>query len=284
MVAQLLDVLLDHSAEGYEEAVELMNMHTYGEPRSFEGLRPQILKAAANIALWKPVANDWNETKFEQIFTWMLDKSREDPDARTLALTLAKTLANSEDFSAARLLKSVMHKLLSNFPGIVWPIIGQAIVSDERRAMLLELDLGDAFTFGREGNPVIQSLPADTLFGWCHAHPERAPAFAARTVPVLTTQEGSDTERSLHPLMIRLLDEFGERDDVQQAVASNIHTFGWSGSMTTYFAQYEEPLTNLLEHPKIKLRRWAKDVLTQIRGSIENARRHDEEYEAQNEV
>ncbi len=283
VVAQLLDVLLDHSAEAYEEAVELMSMHTYGEPGSFEGLRPQILKAAANIARWKPAANDWNETKFEQILTWMLDKGREDPDARTLALTLAKTVANVEDFSTERLLRPVIRKLLSNFPEIVWPIIGQAIVSDERRAMLLELDFGDAFAFGRESNPVIQSLPEDTLFGWCHAYTEHAPAFAAKTVPVLAPQ-GDGAVRPLNPLMIRLLDEFGERDDVQRAVMSNIHTFGWSGSMTTYFAQFEEPLTNLLQHPKLKLRRWARDVLREIHTSIESARSHDEEYDAQNEI
>ena len=174
--------------------------------------------------------------------------------------------------------------LLSGFPEIAWQLIGEAVVSDRRSAALLKFTLGDQFAFASESNPVILNLPQETLFAWCHAHPDCGPAFVAELVPVLTTKEVDAPERSLHPVMERLLDEFGERDDVRLAIDLNINTFGWMGSMTTYFALYKEPLNKLSQHPKPEVRSWAKTMLRQLDASVANARSRDEEQEALGEM
>ena len=118
------------------------------------------------------------------------------------------------------------------------------------------------------------------MFAWCHANPNRAPAFSAETIPVLTAGGVDAPERSLHPLMSRLLDEFGERTDVLQAVERNIHSFSWSGSRTTYYASYKEPLGQLIQHPKPKVSRWAKTMRLQLDDAVASARNEDEEREA----
>ena len=77
---------------------------------------------------------------------------------------------------------------------------------------------------------------------------------------------------------------FGDREDVRQAVALNMHNFGWWGSVRTYYALYQEPLSALCDHPKPKVRRWAKSLLQQLGTEVENARNEDEEREAQQDV
>ena len=77
--------------------------------------------------------------------------------------------------------------------------------------------------------------------------------------------------------MIRLLDEFGDREDVHQAVLGNMHTFSWSGSPASRFALYEEPLRTLRNHSKPKVRRWAAATLRGLAATIENV--HNEEKE-----
>ena len=211
---------------------------------------------------------------------WVLGKGRRNPDARATALALAKAVANMEGFNDDLLIKPLLPKLLSGFPEIAWPLIGQAIVSDQRRASRLRYVLGDPYSFGRKANPVILSLPEDTLFAWCDASPDSAPAFLAVTIPVLATQGVDAPERTLHPVIARLLNEFGDRKDVLQAVESNIHTFGWSGSRTTYYAPYKEPLGKLLQHSKPEVRRWARIMLRQLDDVVANAREEDEEREA----
>ena len=185
---------------------------------------------------------------FDQILTWILEKGRQDPDARATALCLARAIANFTDWRDVQVIKPIVPLLLLGFPEIVLPLVGQAIVSEPARAWLLEGVLGDGFSSDPEQNPPIPSLPEDVLFAWCHAYPDRVPAFAAAIVPVLTTHRVDTLDPSLHPVTVRLLDEFGDREDVLEAIGRNMHTFGWIGSITTYFALYEEPLSTLCDH------------------------------------
>ena len=281
-VAPLFDAMLDHSAETFAEAMELMWMYAHGAPDRLDRFRPHIRKAAENVARWVrsqggSMAN--YDSNFENLMKWMLEKGRQDPDARATALTLATALVSIADWNEGEIMEPVVSLLLSGFPEIAWPIVGQAIVSDQGLAWHFESILGDM-----DQNPAILSLPEDTLFAWCHAHPDRAPAFVAATVPVLTTYRIEAPEQSLHPVVIRLFDEFGDRDDVLQAVSLNMENFSWSGSVTNYFTLYLEPLRTLHNHPKWQVRRWAKAMLRHLDTRIEHARNEDEEWEAQWEI
>ena len=77
--------------------------------------------------------------------------------------------------------------------------------------------------------------------------------------------------------MIRLLDEFGDREGVLQALLGNMHTFSWSGSLANRFPLNEEPSRTLRGHPNPKVRRWATATLRGLAATIENL--HDEEEE-----
>ncbi len=294
-VASLLDAMLDHNTEAFAEAILLMGAYSFGAPEKLEDLLPQILKLAGYATQWGPTVPHQTgdpsrdpsmyQYHFEKIVNHMLAKGREDPDARATALALARGLAKVEGLDDDLLTKPVLSKLLSSFTEISWPLIGQAIVSNRRRAMLFEAILGDPYTFGREPNPVILHLPEDTLFAWCHAHPDLAPAFAAQIVPVLSTKQ-VDAELSLHPVMDRLLDEFGERDDVREAIESNVPPFGWFGSETAHFRLYLELFKKLADHPKykLKLRRWIRKMKRNLRDSIKDATTRDQERGAPWEV
>ena len=280
-IAPLFDVMLDHDAEAFEVAVDLMGTCVRGAPGKLEGLRPQIRKSVQNLTRWKQLQGQQMAVhSFGRIVAWMLEKGREDSDARATALALAKTLVNVEDHDGERFVIPVVPVLLSSFPEIAWPLIGQAIVSDQQRAWRLARVLRGRRSADGENNPVILSLPEDTLFAWCHAHPDRAPAFVAGVVPVLTSREVEASERSLHPVMIRLLDEFGDREGVPRAVLGNMHTFSWWGSLASHFALYKEPLSTLRDHPKPEVRRWATATLRGLAATIENAHNEEEEREA----
>ena len=85
--------------------------------------------------------------------------------------------------------------------------------------------------------------------------------------------------------MARLLEEFGDREDVLQAVGSNIHSYcGW-GSPTGYFALYEAPLSMLRdEHPSARVRRWAKATLRALAAASEGIRTEEDEWAARHDA
>ena len=284
-VMPLIDVMLDHGAEAFAVAMGLMVSCAHGIPGKIAGFRPQIRKSVENFTRWRQLRKQQGAVAdFELIVHWMLERGREDGDARAAAFALAKALVDDEDYSGEDFIEPMIPVLLSGFPEIVWPLIGQAIVSDQQQAWRLAHVLRGRRSADNEHNPIILSLPEDTLFAWCHAHPDQAPAFAAGVMPVLASSELDASEQSMHPVMVRLLDEFGDREGVLQAVLGNMHTFSWSGSLASYFALYEQPLKALRNHPKPKVRRWATATLRGLAATIKNVHDEEEEREARREV
>ena len=281
-IVPLFDALFEYSADAFAMGVDLMAMYTHGDREKLKALRPHVLRASECVMRWdqsRPYHMAVHH--FGELVRRILENGREDADARAIALSLARALVSDEGEVQQRFVEPVLDLLLSMFPEITWPLIGQAIVSDPDQAWRLERVLGGTIGSAREEVAAILELPEDTLFAWCHAHPGSAPAFVARVVPALTTYSHETSDRSLHPVLVRLLNEFGDRDDVLDAMVVRMHTFGWSGSLTNYFALYEKPLGTLLEHPKAKVRRWAKRTLRGLAKAIEAARNQDEEREAQ---
>lgn len=284
-VAGLLDELFEYSAEAFAIGLDLIGMYAYRRLDVLEELRPQVLRAAERISQWDQVRGEtMGAHHFQKVMTWILTKGRQDPDAPTVALTLSRAVVDCDQPINDSFIQPLLPRLLSDFPEISWSLIGQAIVSDRRQAWRLEFVLGSSLSVADEANPVILRLPEEALFAWCHAHPDTAPAFSAAVLPVLAPQSTETPQHGLHPVMARLLDLFGDRQPVLDALARNICSFGWRGSVVPYFARYEEPLQTLFDHHQVKVRIWARRMLDQVRLEMDRYRIEDEEFEAQGEL
>jgi hypothetical protein len=277
IVSPLFDDLLQSEAEAYSVGLELIVMYAYGRRGSLEYLRPQLRLVADNASmLSKHNQYHMDQPHFSELMEWILAKGRDDADARSIALALAKGIAAANRDFNDEPAKPLLPRLLRDFPEIVWPIIGHAIIADRRKRWRFEYLMRGSGSPSDDRCNLLQ-LPEEVLFAWCHAHPEKAPAFAARVVPLLKESDAQETTSKLHPVMKRIIDEFGDRDNVLDALTSNIHTFSWSGSLTTYYALYDEPLRDLESHRLGTVRRWAKTTLSQLRRAGEEARFEDEE-------
>ena len=289
--ARLIDVLIDHSGEGFASAQDLLEMYLHNDRTRLETFRPQVRKIAENMLRWPWTgqANDLDSYHFEQLITCMLGKGPDDPDAAATAMALAKVVATlpdvDYDYKKEEALQTVLPILLSKFSGIAWQLIGSAIISTER-VYVFESFMSGGIQFGHQRvNSPLLSLPEDTLFAWCHSHPEQAPAFVARTVLFLTSDDSnSDPVVSVHPVMVRLLEDFGDRENVTSALISNISSGGWGGSIEAFhqkkYEKKREPIKLLLEHPHKNVRRWAKDALDKIQTMLEQARNWDAHSQA----
>ena len=283
-VVPLFDALIDHSPQGMAECADLMGMYVWGAPEKLGDLSSQVIKLAEKSDDWgTDRGRRTDDYRFQELMKSALNRGRNDGLGRSIALGLSKSFVKIDGYRSHRLFEPILPLLLSGFPEIAWPIIGQAIVADERTAALLMFELGGGMSFSDEPDSAILNLPEDVLFAWCYANPEGAPAFAARNLPFLTTLDRNATEREIHPRMLRLIDEFGHREDVREEIAANTHTFGWSGSTTEYYEMFYEPLAGLADHQNRDVRRWATQVRNELKDAFERAKNEDEEREARSE-
>ena len=282
VLAPLFDVLIEQDAKGFVVAVDLIESYIHGDPRRLKALHEQVHKMVQNVTRWALGYDEMSVYSFKGIVLAVLEKGRRNRMARAIALELTRVLVDSDYYRDTYLLESVLPILLSGFPEISWPLIGQAIVLEHGNAWRLEEILGDS-SFDAKGDAIILSLPEDTLFAWCHAHPDGAPAFAGRVLPVLLDRDRSSTP-VVHPRITRLVEEFGERKDVQQAIMQNIESSGWIGSKASVYAQLEAPLRALDTHREPQVRDWAKKILKDLGDRKREAMRDDEEQEVRAEL
>ena len=277
-VATLFDAMLDQGGDSFVAVIRLMTGYISDEIDRLDDLRPQVRACAENVAKFEFSLSGMRfNYYFEQIMKWMLEQGRQDPDARATALALADAVVERVELDDDGLLQSLIPMLLTDFPDIVWSRIGQAIISARRERRF------QYFLFQRllredsyRGRRLILHLPEETMLSWCHAYPEYAPAFMATVVPVLTAYYGF--QQSLHPYMTRLLDEFGDREDVRQAISGNIHTFHGKG--TVYYYQFHlESLKALRDHKNAQVRCWSETMLKSLDEAIKAADIYDYDEE-----
>jgi DNA-binding transcriptional regulator YiaG len=280
VLAPLFDLLLESDGAAYSGALDLIGMYVHGQLERLEELRAQLKLAACNVGRRpKRRGSQMDAHHFKEMLGWLLAKGWADPDARTIALTLARFIAAEPDSDAVEFIKPLLPKMLADFAPVVWPVFGQAIATDRAKAWQLEHALGDSFSFD-EKKPAVLSVPEDILFAWCHASPDAGPAFLARIIPVLAAVRDDCPDRVLHPLTKRLLNEFGDRSDVLGQLSANMHTYSWSGSRTTYFVMYDAPLRSLATHPIAAVRQWAAKMHMAFCREMAEAKNQDEELSA----
>lgn len=280
-LAPLFDCLLGMEEQGFFVALYLMHMYAFRNEDVLEGLRPQLRRAARIFGSLRQrtVSGVFGDAHFEELMKWLLKRGRQDADARAIAMDLARALIEANDLDRINLVGPLVPRLLADFPEITWSLLGAAIAHSGGAAWNLQYALGKEL-FAHCHAPIL-SLPEDTMFAWCHANPDIAPAFVARIVPLLKSSDPKDPARKLHPIIERLLDEFGQRSDVRQAISINLHNFGWTGCVASYFALYREPFRELEKHPIGAVGQWAKKMCTQLDQQIKAATDEDDEERAQ---
>ena len=233
---------------------------------------------------------------YETLMNWLLSKGIEDFDAKEAAMIIAGQIVK-EDFSYSTIdmIREIMPCLLSNFADLVWPTLGRTVAENESKTQRFLEMLGHRAPRAK-GTPIL-SLPENTLFGWCNANPEIGPAFAAKALPVakelyetesyrvmhvvieavdrLRAGEEKITDDEIHPTARRLLNEFGERNNVLEMLELNIRYF--CGGYGDYIILFREPLRSIADHEKGPVREWVGKMLGKVDKRIEEIRMQDKD-------
>ena len=273
-VAPLFDLLLKKEDPlCFSLALHLMYLYSYRQEERLEDLRPQLLLAARYPMMKAEEFYDnlSHEHCYETLMNWIISKGNTDADAREAAIIIAKQLvAEDLTYDGERMIAQVLPDLLSNFAEIIWPLISNVLMEDGdyswedgRRSWRVSMILRGEPSTGNNSKPIL-NLPENILFGWCHASPKIGPAFIAQTFPLLKEHGQETASEEFHPVIKRLLDEFGDREDILAALSANISAFSGWGSEANHLGRYIEPLQSIENHDKGLVRRWVKKTLRHI--------------------
>ena len=182
-VAPLFEALLDKGSEGFGTAVRIMRMYVRGSPEKLQALGAQVCRTAR--CLHRQI-EEQHSTRWNTDFVMLMEEAMHalgpgNAEARATAETLAHVVAGTAIWLDGSFERRMIGMLLTEFREVTWPIISEAIVSEDGRSRedRWRFVLGVRNGVGAGETPLILSIPEAELWAWCRRHPAHAPLFLA---------------------------------------------------------------------------------------------------------
>ena len=165
--------------------------------------------------------------------------------------------------------------LLEKYFDVVWPDLSDALSGkDEWLSYRLQQLLGDRIsnTLMAQGLLFRQDHTAE-LIGWCERDPQNNPPILMSMAPVEGTSE------SFSPIVLELINRYGDNQRVLDSLASNMGTFSYTGSVIPLYESHLNMLRGLTSHPIERVRMWASRMIAGYEIRIDHEIEYEEEQD-----
>lgn len=278
-VAEFCQTVANHSQEGANCALAVLFMYCYQNDERFMKCVPTF----RNIIMREGLLIGEKQSQmgghhWEVVSNKLLRINRDIELAKHLAGEIVvmcgsdKVAWNNIRYSA----RSVVEVLLKECYEECWDIIGKALMSEDWRTRhYLEDIVGPGYE-KEKSEALIAEIPQEGLLKWCKKNLPHGPMTIAHLTPVFS----SEKEKILwHPLARKLIDEFGNLEEVRNKLSSNLWSFSSWGSRAPYYQKRIDLLSELSNHPIKEVCEWATSNIEYFEKEREEARREAEERE-----
>lgn len=182
---------------------------------------------------------------------------------------LSKTDINVDyDYQLRDLYEVLVAKYFRN----IWLDLSKALLNDNTSLFYLRLkDLLGVSAINE--NPVLFKRDhTDEFLLWCEKNPAMAPQRLVDLMPVTTDN------KVFTPLLLKILDKYGNQEEVLIALENNLGTFAVTGSAIPLFENQISMLSTLTKHSNSKVREWTNKQIAYLRNCIVNDKTVETEF------
>ena len=278
MICDFIGGLSEFGEEGFWVALDILFMYCHGDQKKWEACTTLFKALIMKVDFIKnPPTYPMDLYHWSEVVKILL-KSTDDQLAKLVGKSIFSLLKNENQISINRHeIKDIIKFLFENGYGdSIWPMVTECLKDDDP---LAEFRLGNLLSGNREQNEssnIIFNLDEEFLLDWCRKNPEFGPKFVAKAAPLYIEKSN---EIVLAPIANRIIDEFGDDDDVLACLSSFMGIKTWWGSRTPELNKENSIYQILRSHPKPKVREWAARNQSHIIREIEEENRSREESE-----
>lgn len=266
------------SQEGAWVSLNILFMHQFSNKERLTEIRCEAAQIATKVKLGK------DETiRNSSLYHWkaLLEALNVYSDPELADLVTRQVLSGvPHGFNHGHIwhdIKPVLRKIAETLPDVIWPLFSEAILSSRGLERYWLQQLLDRETGLASSQPsVFSALPVELVIAWCNNHPDLAPAFTGSCIEIFINFED---KRTISPLAIELIKNFGEIPAVTREISANMFSRGWSGSLVPYLQEEKRAFEELIENSNAKVRTWAKECVSNIELRISQESTRDSEWE-----
>lgn len=271
--------LFTYGDEGYAVVFDLFADLSYGDEAKKNLLKPIYKKCILNLGFNRKFRLQLDDFKWTETISFILSDETEDDFAIFINNSLIESITWENSYHLDHYIQRVYEILLKVHFNAIWPDLSNALLSSEEtyiRFYGLKHILGSRIGGVGRSVGVLFDGNIDSIFNWCADNKPLAPSRLAELTPIF---DNNNTDYAKwHPIALRLIDEYGDIEEVLSNLSSNMGTYSWTGSVVPFLESKMELFKQLSNHKIESVREWAVSYIGYLDKDIEREKDRDEEH------
>ena len=206
----------------------------------------------------------------------------ESPDEKDFAIFINREVINSIDIKNSYHLdhdiQRIYSSLIDNHCLSIWPELSAGLVGVEEDYIKyygLKHILGSHIGGLSSKSGLIQKIGDKVIFEWCEENKPLAASRLAEMIPIY--KDGNKDYSEWSPIAKKLIDQYGNFDEVLMYLSINMGSYSWTGSLVPLLESKRQLFEKLVDHKYKEVQTWAKNELSYLQEKIKNETNRDQE-------
>lgn len=270
--------LFEYQDEGYEITFDIFIDLAHGDDDKTQSLLPVFKQCIYRLGVDRKIKRQLDDYKWTEAISLIISNENEIEFAKFINKSVIDSITWENTYHLDDYIQKVYAILMKVHFNAIWPDLSEALLSKEENYLTffsLKHILGSHIGgVGRtEGVLFIGNI--DEIFKWCGENAPLAPSRLAELTPIFNNYNTDYSE--WHPVTLRLLNEFGNINEVLNGLSANMGTYSWTGSLVPYLESKRELFKKILSHPREEVRNWAQSYINYLDKEIEAEKNRDAE-------
>ncbi|MFC2132888.1 hypothetical protein ACFLRG_03720, partial [Bacteroidota bacterium] len=270
--------MFQYKDDGYAIVFDLFFNIGYHDKELRNSLIPIFEECIIALGMNKKHIGQLDGYRWTQIICLILGNSSKKEFAKHINNSIIDSISFENSYHLDNYIQDIYEALLKIHFETIWPELSEALLSKDESYMKfygLKHILGSHIGGVGRSIGVLFVGNVEMIFEWCERNAPLAPARLAELVPVFN--DDNKDFSSWHPIALRLLDKFGNYDEVLSNLGANMGSFSWTGSLVPFLESKKALFEKIRNHELSEVADWANKYLQYMDVEIKRERNRDEE-------
>jgi len=271
--------LFAYGDDGYAVVFDLFADLSYGDEAKKKLLTPIYKKCILKLGFNRKFRRQLDDYKWTEVISFIISDEKEVDFAKFINRSVIDSITWENSYHLDHNIQKVYEILLKLHFNSIWNDLSGALLSNEEHYIKfygLKHIFGSHIGGVGRGVGVLFDGDIDSIFNWCANNKPLAPMRLAELTPIF---DNNNTEYTKwHPLALRLIDEYGDINEVRDHLSSNMGTYSWTGSVVPFLESKKELFRKLTNHKTESVREWAVSYIDYLNKDIEREKNRDAEH------
>jgi hypothetical protein len=270
--------LFTYGDDGYAVVFYLCYNLSYGDQAKKKALIPICKKCILKLGFNRKFQRQLDDFKWTEAISFILSDENEADFAKFINKSIIESITWENSYHLDHYIQQVYEILLKVHFNSIWPDLSNALLSSEEKYITfygLKHILGSYIGGVGRSVGVLFDGDIDSVFNWCANNKPLAPSRIAELTPIF---DNNNTDYAKwHPVALRLINEYGDIEEVLSNLISNMGTYSWTGSVVPFLESKKELFKQLTNHKTELVREWATSCIGYLAKDIEVEKNSDAE-------